>query len=51
MFMAQAGGVTEGVGYSDPSGLQQPDADDDEESDVALSSEVPAHYNLQIAQA
>ena len=45
--------MTEGLGYSDPSGIQQQHADDDEEeqSDMVLPSEVPAHYNLQTAQA
>ncbi len=48
----QAAGVTEGVGYSDPSGIQQINVDDEEEqSDVVLPREVPAHYDLQTAQA
>lgn len=48
----QAAGVTEGVGYSDPSGIQQTNADDEEEqSDMVLPSEVPTHYDLQTAQA
>ncbi|KAL0054199.1 hypothetical protein WJX82_005285 [Trebouxia sp. C0006] len=48
----KAAGVTEGVGYSDPSGIQQSNADDEEEqSDVVLPSEVPSHYDLQTAQA
>lgn len=50
--MAQAAGVTEGVGYSDPSGIQQTNADNEEEqSDVVLPGEVPTHYDLQTAQA
>ena len=51
-FAVQAAGVTEGVGYSDPSGIQQSNADDEEEqSDVVLPSEVPTHYDFQTAQA
>ncbi len=51
-FAVQAAGVTEGVGYSDPSGIQQINVDDEEEqSDVVLPREVPAHYDLQTAQA
>ncbi len=52
MKLLQAAGVTEGVGYSDPSKLQHQHADEEEEeADVVLPSEVPAHYNLQAAQA
>ena len=44
--------MTEGVGFSDPSGIQHPDADEDEEEATEmLPSEVPAHYTMQIAQA
>ena len=51
-YAVQAAGVTEGVGNSDPSGIQQSNADDEEEqSDVVLPSEVPTHYDLQTAQA
>lgn len=46
----QAHGVTEGVGFSDPSGLQQPGADEDSESPQEAPSQVPAHYTLQLAQ-
>ncbi|DBA66455.1 TPA: hypothetical protein ACH3X2_002431 [Trebouxia sp. C0005] len=48
----KAAGVTEGVGYSDPSGIQQTNADNEEEqSDVVLPGEVPTHYDLHTAQA
>ena len=49
----QAAGVTEGVGYSDPVGLQQPGSndDEDEEAGMMLPGAVPPHYTLQLAQA
>lgn len=49
----QAAGVTEGVGYSDPVGLQQQpgdDGDEDEEAGMMLPVAVPSHYTLQVAQ-
>lgn len=50
----QAAGVTEGVGYSDPVGLQQQqpgdDGDEDEEAGMMLPGVVPPHYTLQVAQ-
>ena len=49
----QAAGVTEGVGYSDPVGLQQqPDdgGEGDEEAALMLFGVVPSHYTLQVAQ-
>ena len=49
----QAAGVTEGVGYSDPVGLQQQpgdDGDEDEEAGMMLPGAVPPHYTLQVAQ-
>ncbi|KAL3148459.1 hypothetical protein ABBQ38_013906 [Trebouxia sp. C0009 RCD-2024] len=49
----KAAGVTEGVGYSDPVGLQQQpgdDGDEDEEAGMMLPVAVPSHYTLQVAQ-
>ena len=44
--------MTEGVGYSDPVGLQlQPGDDEDEEAGMMLPDAVPPQYTLQVAQA
>ena len=43
--------MTEGVGYSDPVGLQQqPGDDEDEQAGMMLPGAVPPHYTLQLAQ-
>ena len=44
--------MTEGVGYSDPVGLQQqPGDDEDEEAGQMVSGAVPPQYTLELAQA
>ena len=49
--MLQAFGVTEGVGYSDPHGVQRKSTEADIEEHGDHEEHVPAHYTLEAAQA
>ena len=49
----QAGGVTEGIGFSEPAGIRLLPGEDDADVEghaAAADVEVPSHYTVEVAQ-